>query len=173
MELQSSDSPSAQEKKDFVMHEDLLCVNSPFFRKKLQPKRRAVEGDCFICHESITPGVKELTFCKTSCGGNFHSDCIEDWKKEATGGQVAKCPLCRNSWTDHFWLQRMSFPDVNEVAFEMYTEWLYKGYITDYQGLEGEAENEGFDFWSDLIGAYSLGLRVEDPVFYAMPSSKQ
>ena len=42
------------------------------------PARRAIEGECHICHEDF--GSDDATvWCKAQCGQNFHEECIESW----------------------------------------------------------------------------------------------
>jgi len=142
----------------FVIHADLLCANSPFFRQKLQPQRRAIEGDCSICHEEILLGHKETTFCK-SCGANIHHHCIEQWKTRTAEGQVTSCPLCRQDWVDHRVAQNHTFLGIHEDAFEVYIEWLYRGAIAVDNGPDEEPSHSTID---NLIQAYLLGLHAED-----------
>ncbi|KAJ8108743.1 hypothetical protein OPT61_g7957 [Boeremia exigua] len=113
------------DKELFTVHEDLICV-SPYFRNILQPRRKDVEGNCSICQESLNPEVKELTYCSSSCGGNFHRSCIDELRDSTPDGDVPNCPLCRQPWTaPDFWSGVHELPTLNADAFEAYTEWLY------------------------------------------------
>ncbi|OSS46624.1 hypothetical protein B5807_08358 [Epicoccum nigrum] len=66
----------------FTVHKELIC-SSKYFRNMLQPRRKAIEdeGECTICHDAFDPGVKELTYCASSCGSNFHRSCMDDWRR--------------------------------------------------------------------------------------------
>lgn len=41
----------------YFVHEDLICLNTPYFRRAIQPKRKSLENeadrDCPICLEPI------------------------------------------------------------------------------------------------------------------------
>lgn len=54
-----------------------------------EPGRRAVEGDCSICHEDLNEGGI-LLWCKAQCGQNFHQGCIITWLE--TSYSERKCP---------------------------------------------------------------------------------
>ncbi|KAF2641207.1 hypothetical protein P280DRAFT_305241 [Massarina eburnea CBS 473.64] len=149
----------------FTVHEDLICSKSSFFRRKLQPKRQDISGDCSICQEEMRVEGQDLTFCSTSCGGNFHYGCIEKWEERQ--GRVESgpnCPLCRKAWpapTMSIVVYRI--PKLNETAFQTYFDWLYKGTI----GIEDtEAANHEQLRWTaetatcNLVYAYLLGLRA-------------
>jgi hypothetical protein len=111
-----------QGKETFTVLEDLVCV-SPRFRDILQPHRKAIEGDCFICHDALE-GDKPLTYCVGPCGNNFHQACVDEWQRYKPEGVLLHCPLC---------LQRLNqprtvklvLPAVNAKAFDVYYNWLY------------------------------------------------
>jgi Zn-finger nucleic acid-binding protein len=44
--------------------------------------------------------LDQLTFCQTTCGTNFHSDCIKMWTRQAEQARTPTCPACRQPWTD-------------------------------------------------------------------------
>ena len=63
-------------------------------------KRRSLEdgdADCPICFEDVKecPAL-QLTFCRSTCGANFHAECIRKW---LGNGRNKGCPLCRQPWT--------------------------------------------------------------------------
>jgi hypothetical protein len=143
----------------FVIHEDLLCLHSPFFREKLQPRRREIEGDCSICHEELSPGVKELTFCSDSCGCNFHYDCVEQWKAQTAQGEITRCPLCRSDWDVHRVSQYSNFRSLDKDAFEIYSTWLYNGHIAT------EEDEDEVPEYSVLAKTYQFAVHVQDTTF--------
>ncbi|KAL1601736.1 hypothetical protein SLS60_006651 [Paraconiothyrium brasiliense] len=144
-------------KRVFKIHEDLLCERSPFFRCYLQPKRKEIQGDCPICIDELKSGVKELTYC-TTCGGNFHSECIENLRKHSS--LPLRCPLCRRSCSNHFRSpgdSSKSFPEIHAADFATYNEWLYSGTI----GCDSVHEED----FKPLVSAYLFSLEVEDRKF--------
>jgi hypothetical protein len=143
----------------FVIHEDLLCSHSPFFKEKLQPRRREIEGDCSICHDELSPGIKELTFCSDSCGCNFHYDCVERWKAQSAQEETTRCPLCRSNWGVHKISQSFNFRSLDKDAFEIYSAWLYNGHIATEEDEDEEPE------YSVLAKAYQFGVHVQDTMF--------
>ncbi|USP73211.1 hypothetical protein yc1106_00485 [Curvularia clavata] len=147
----------------FVVHEDLLCANSLFFRQELQPERKDIAGDCSICLVNLERGLQELTFCKL-CGKNFHFDCIENLKRQAAGHPVS-CPLCRHEWSDRRLSQCKEFLEINPKDFGKYYEWLYKGCITHTQSLK-EQDNEGKTWFSSVLRTLQLGADIQDEKFY-------
>jgi hypothetical protein len=146
------------DKTMFTIHADLLCANAPFFREKFQSRRRPIEDDCSICQEMVRLGDKELTYCN-SCGVNFHYRCIEQWKARTADGEPTTCPMCRQEWIQHRLKLSHTFVDMIETAFEIYSEWLYKGHITTWDDLEDDTES--WSIWS-YIYAYQFGLKIED-----------
>ena len=88
--------------------------------------RRPLEdgSDCPICIDALVVDSKAklssssssslaatLTYCRGTCGTNFHSDCIRTWKTRgcgAGGGRsaaVVTCPNCRQPWVEESLLQ--------------------------------------------------------------------
>lgn len=79
-------------------------------------RRQPVEGDCGICIEPITrlsaslevgdntsrierDADRELVWCRSSCGTNFHKVCMETWiAQPRTEGRRVLCPMCRARW---------------------------------------------------------------------------
>ncbi|KAJ4348165.1 uncharacterized protein N0V89_009537 [Didymosphaeria variabile] len=145
-------------KRMFKIHEDLLCERSPYFGGYLQPQRKEIQGDCPICIDELKTGVKELTYC-TRCGGNFHSECIENLRKHSL--LPLRCPLCRRSCSNHFRNSgdsSKSFPELQAADFAKYHEWLYSGTI----GCDDSVYEEDF---KPLVSAYLFSLEVEDRRF--------
>ncbi|KAH6637389.1 hypothetical protein C7974DRAFT_389414 [Boeremia exigua] len=146
-----------KDKELFTVHEDLICV-SPFFRNILQPRRKPVEGDCSICHDALDPETKELTYCSSSCGGNFHRSCIDDLTDHTPENEVTKCPLCRQPWTfssdmSHYIHQ---LPTLDSEGFEIFLEWLYNPNTVT-----------GRDATLPLLHACMLGSHFEAQKFHA------
>lgn len=52
--------------------------------------RRKIPADCAICLEKLGPD-DELTWCRRSCGQNFHTSCLHGWIQS---GSIT-CPVCR------------------------------------------------------------------------------
>ncbi|KAF1923558.1 uncharacterized protein M421DRAFT_9508 [Didymella exigua CBS 183.55] len=138
----------------FTLHEELIC-ESPFFRTILQPQRKVVEGDCPVCHEALDATRMELTYCSTSCGGNFHRACIDDWIACAAQGKLATaCPLCRQPWADDDSnSDTHRLPTLDADAFDVFLTWLYAGSLPP--DLQSRA----------LINAHVLGEHVSAPEF--------
>ena len=62
-------------------------------------QRRTLEqdADCPICFDTMAEG--ELTFCRVTCGTNFHEDCIRRWLGQHRTNPT--CPNCRQPWLSH------------------------------------------------------------------------
>lgn len=141
----------------FAIHEDLLCAQSPYFRRKLQANRLPIEGDCPICHEELQPRVKEVVFCTSTCGGNIHADCLTQWLRKKL-----ECPLCRTTWVKHT-TRIYPYPDLDESSFAIYCEWVYSSHVAVGNALDGD-EIESSNHYQ-LVSAYLLGIRLEDRKF--------
>jgi len=66
-------------------------------------QRQEIQGaDCPICFDDLggMANLDQLTFCQTTCGTNFHSDCIKMWTSQAVQARTPTCPACRQPWTD-------------------------------------------------------------------------
>ena len=64
-------------------------------------KWHEIQGaDCPICFDDLTgmANLDQLTFCQTTCGTNFHSDCIKIWTRQAEQARTPTCPACRQPW---------------------------------------------------------------------------
>lgn len=145
-----------------VIHEDLLCANSLFFRQLLQPGRKDFEGVCSICLETLSHIPQETTFCKF-CGNNFHRGCVRNLKLQmAAGDQQMSCPLCRHEWIHHISYQFKQLSETNAAVSGTYYEWLYKECITYTKDSE-EENNE--QVLRNLLTTYQLGVEFEDEKF--------
>ncbi|KAL7567838.1 hypothetical protein ACA910_000581 [Epithemia clementina (nom. ined.)] len=67
-------------------------------------QRRSLEQDCPICLEDMsTCPLAQVTYCKISCGMNFHLECMNMWRRAAgnrqgtstRGAAAVTCPNCR------------------------------------------------------------------------------
>jgi hypothetical protein len=79
----------------FGFHEDAVCSSSRAFRELLQPNRKPLEGDCYICHDPFNGELDNLVWCKAECGCNFHAACVTEWLKTSK-----TCGNCRASWRE-------------------------------------------------------------------------
>ncbi|KAF2827382.1 hypothetical protein CC86DRAFT_466168 [Ophiobolus disseminans] len=143
----------------FSIHADLLCANSTVFREHVQPRRRSIEGDCFICHTGVTLCHKELIYCD-SCGSDYHYQYIEEWKLQTPVGEVTKCPLCRQEWLAQSDTYQYHFDKNSEDSLEMYSEWLYQGHIAFKNDVEYEDEGDGELYV--LLCAHAFGHSIKD-----------
>jgi len=159
-----------EEPTEFTVHEDLLCLASPYFRAALQPKRRALEEDpdaeCGICQDPLEPGVNDLTHCAATCGKNFHYDCIQAWKANKPGQGALTCPNCRQGWVaESNKIKTRAFHELDKVGYSIYQEWLYRGHVCIPDDVpEDESHNVNSSYGS-LIKAYLVGVRVKDAKF--------
>lgn len=48
------------------------------------------KDDCVICLKEFGEGGGEKSILTTTCGHDFHDDCVMDWFKASD-----RCPLCR------------------------------------------------------------------------------
>ncbi|KAL5417920.1 hypothetical protein PMIN04_007556 [Paraphaeosphaeria minitans] len=138
----------------FTVHADLICKSSPYFRKKLQGNRKAIEGKCSICFDELDAGNQQLTFC-TTCGGNFHDDCAKQWFKQSRG---RLCPLCRGIWPRYQANPSIRLLSLRQTDFELYRDWLYSGQVT----YNHAAEQDDF---KPMVNAYLFSLYVGDIKF--------
>ncbi|OSS46625.1 hypothetical protein B5807_08359 [Epicoccum nigrum] len=147
-----------QEEEVFTVLEDLICV-SPYFRGILQPHRKAIEGDCYICHGALEQIDKELlhctdlTYCAGPCGNNFHQACVDEWQRHTSEGASIRCPLCLESLNQP---REATLPlsTVDAKAFNVYHNWLYD------QPHIRIASKIGY-----MIRAYKLGVDFDEPEF--------
>ena len=135
----------------FTVLEDLLCV-SPYFRRILQPRRKAIEGDCPICQDALE-GDKEVVFCHGPCGNNFHLACINAWKRHLPQGTPLNCPLCRQRFKPPHY-DTVPLPGVEPNVFDIYHKWLYDQAHIRYPSK-----------LTYMIKAYKLGVDIEEPAF--------
>lgn len=138
--------------KPFSVHQVRLCNTSSYFKNKLEPGRKRIEGDCGICLEVLMSHGKILTWC-TKCGNNVHQECLEKWAK-----QKMTCPMCRAPWVPRDIFETMSFRDFEQTGFDVYVQWLYTDSIPEY----GE---DSVERCKRLLQAHSLGDAISDPAF--------
>ena len=63
--------------------------------------RKEVEGgECPICFDDLGSNLSQLTFCRQTCGTNFHAACMHMWTKQAAQRENPTCPACRQPWAD-------------------------------------------------------------------------
>ncbi|KAL3803444.1 hypothetical protein ACHAWO_003599 [Cyclotella atomus] len=63
--------------------------------------RKEVSGaDCPICFDDLGSDLTLLTFCKGTCGTNFHKECISTWTRQPSHRSNPTCPACRQAWHD-------------------------------------------------------------------------
>mmetsp|Transcript_20437 Transcript_20437/g.46190 ORF Transcript_20437/g.46190 Transcript_20437/m.46190 type:complete len:274 (+) Transcript_20437:145-966(+) len=61
--------------------------------------RKEITGDCPVCFDELGTIDSRLTYCKHTCGTNFHADCIKIWSQQlCRQGATATCPACRQPW---------------------------------------------------------------------------
>lgn len=111
--------------RHYMVHEDLLCANSGLFKARLQKKRKAVSGDCPICHEDLSPEAGDITFCRAACGQNLHEKCMEDWNSSRAGATT--CPMCRTAWSEVPETMTFLGERLDQNALQVYIDWLYRG----------------------------------------------
>lgn len=129
--------------------------------------RKAVEGECSICHEDLKEDAEELTHCG-ACGGNFHYTCLEAWKNRVGSPKEATRPLCRHVWEEV--APATQHPANIEVdVFKLYEEWFYHCNISLRSSRDdGEPESiahESGQSIGQLIDAYVLGAQLDDQSF--------
>eukprot|EP00985_Skeletonema_marinoi_P032190 scaffold39073_cov186-Skeletonema_marinoi.AAC.4 len=64
--------------------------------------RKDVDGeDCPICFDELGSNLSQLTYCKGTCGTNFHKSCIQMWTRQSAHKSAGPtCPACRQQWED-------------------------------------------------------------------------
>eukprot|EP00761_Pharyngomonas_kirbyi_P010489 gb/GECH01010509.1/.p1 GENE.gb/GECH01010509.1/~~gb/GECH01010509.1/.p1 ORF type:complete len:628 (+),score=78.77 gb/GECH01010509.1/:1-1884(+) len=68
-------------------------------KKQMSVTRRPIDDLCVICQEDMNPHRSYIVWCKTSCGNNFHEECMREWAKHRTSiGDSVSCPFCRVEW---------------------------------------------------------------------------
>jgi hypothetical protein len=154
-----------KDRKEFTIQEDLLFADSPYFRAKLQPKRKSLQADekpeCAVCHEPIEVGAEELTHCAQSCGTNFHHDCIMRWKAEKRGQASNQCPMCRSNWVvEDDVIKTHVFKKLDAPCYSIYQEWLYRGHI-----CVPDDDPSGVMQIVSLTRAYLFGAHISDNRF--------
>jgi hypothetical protein len=145
----------------FTVHKELIC-SSNYFHNILQPRRKAmVDGDeCSICHEAFNPGAKELTYCVSSCGSNFHRSCMDDWKRGGPRGPL-RCPMCRSLWEQPRGEAVYRLLALDAEAFEIYYNWMYT------TSISVPSDDHSFEVTFHLLmKAFDLALHIYEPAFH-------
>ncbi len=58
------------------------------------------DSDCPICFDDLTNEPEsKVTYCRGTCGANFHEACIRRWLSAMTLSKPS-CPHCRQLWVD-------------------------------------------------------------------------
>jgi Ring finger domain/SWIM zinc finger len=56
------------------------------------------DSDCPICFDTLwQEAASKLTYCRGTCGANFHAACLSRWLRSQSGHQ-SSCPNCRQLW---------------------------------------------------------------------------
>ncbi|KAB2102583.1 hypothetical protein AG0111_0g9091 [Alternaria gaisen] len=142
-------------RRQFSVHEDMLCKQSTFFKNQFQTVRKDVEGGCIICHEYLDALVQTLTYCKT-CGNNLHQDCMKQWSENNN-----TCPTFRSKWILSDFFDTTSLDDMDADGFDVYVQWLYGCTIPVYEAAKGDHELRCFR----LILAHEVGETLGDIEF--------
>lgn len=79
----------------------------------IKRKNPEEQPECLICFDSMdfsqsSGWGKEICFCRTACGNNFHVACIQKWlsssaamkKQYHKSDNGPTCPACRSPWVD-------------------------------------------------------------------------
>jgi plasmid maintenance system killer protein len=62
--------------------------------------RKDIDGqDCPICFDDLGSNLSQLTYCKGTCGTNYHKGCIQMWTRQSARSGPT-CPSCRQPWID-------------------------------------------------------------------------
>lgn len=153
-----------ESREEVHIHEELLSLNSPYFRRKLQPKRKSLEDkkdrECPICHEPMELDQDSIKVCERQCGKTFHSICIDPWLKDNS-----TCPHCRAPWlVPKPRTQAISLPRLSEDGMGVYREWLYhkRICIPEFESKEDGSMHPKMDVW---LNAYFTGVKAEDNKF--------
>lgn len=67
-------------------------------------ERMRLEEDavCPVCQEEMREDMC-LSWCRTSCGNNFHLECLKVWARHRTQeGASVNCPMCRAKFPPSF-----------------------------------------------------------------------
>ncbi len=64
--------------------------------------RKEIDGqDCPICFDDLGSNLSQLTYCKGTCGTNYHKGCIQMWTRQSAQARSGpSCPSCRQPWID-------------------------------------------------------------------------
>ncbi|KAF2130085.1 hypothetical protein P153DRAFT_315711 [Dothidotthia symphoricarpi CBS 119687] len=144
----------------FTVHEDLICANSKLFKNRLQKNRKAIEGECSVCTEELSPKRGVITFCRAECGQNIHEKCIERWQRSQNGPTT--CPICRKAWKAGTEEMISLDDELDRDAVQLYLDWLYTGnLLVD----EPDEDDEHEDINLPLLMAWTVSRAVDDKNF--------
>ena len=150
-----------------LVTKEIICISN-YFRNLLQPRRKAIEGNCPICLEALKEGIEEdntkLTYCASSCGNNFHQVCLDEWKRSKPKGAPLRCPMCRQHWDEE---GTYTITAITTQAFIVYYRWLELNYIPlrppwNRNHLDPIPNHPDF---IELAECYQLGVFISDPKF--------
>ena len=147
-------------KQIIVVEKEIVC-KSPYFRKRLEPHRKAIEGNCPICQEALEEGVNEITYCASTCGNNFHQACIDAWKQSKPAGDTLQCPMCRQAFDIE---GTYSIPELTPRGFRNFLDWLELNTVPPWDHSFYRAGRDSQDY-IELIEAYFLGCFVKEHEF--------
>ena len=61
-------------------------------------RRPTEDQDCPICFEALGTNLSKTCYCRSRCGANFHTACIQHWLRSQRSEPT--CPMCRGPWED-------------------------------------------------------------------------
>lgn len=152
-----------------LVTKEIICISN-YFRNLLQPRRKAIEGNCPICQEALKEGIEEditeLTYCASSCGNNFHKVCLDEWERSKANRAPLQCPMCRQHWDKE---GTYTITAITPRAFIVYYNWLKLGYIPLRppwnRHLFTSPTLLDFPDFPELVECYQLGVFISDPKF--------
>lgn len=150
-------------RRHYSIHEHLVCSRSRFFKDRIQKNRKPIEGECSICHEDLDPKEDDVTFCRGTCGQNFHEHCIEEWTRTHM-----TCPMYRRNWQ-----QPSGEPDTLDEALDsggvqLYLDWLY----IDRLQLPMQVRRHAEEYTMFMYKAWAVSDAVR-MLISGMPSSQR
>jgi Ring finger domain/SWIM zinc finger len=80
---------------------DLSSSSSLVESSFVQRRSLLEDSDCPICFDDLTHEPEsKVTYCRGTCGANFHEACIRRWLSAMTFSSKPSCPHCRQVWVD-------------------------------------------------------------------------
>ena len=136
-----------------------MCANSKLFKQRRQRHRKAIEGECSICHEDLDAALEDITFCKSTCGQNIHQQCLDEWESSQVGD--ATCPMCRRVWTFETKDPEELDAELDWRALQLYVDWLYTRRLN-----RTDTDLECVDYsHRDLLEAWTVAAVLQDDEF--------